>query len=129
MKKIVCLIAVFALLMPVVVLAKEAVNEEKSEESKMMSPEMGKFEKMCGPMMGKATMVAGQDGGVVVLIGNKLQKYDNALNLVKEVTIAMPMSGMMGDKQCPLMGGMMKGSAAEEAKETAEDEAKEKAAR
>jgi Na+/H+ antiporter NhaB len=43
------------------------------------------------PMMMKSmmekTMVATEDGGVVVLIGNKLLKYDKNLNLQKEVEI------------------------------------------
>lgn len=47
------------------------------------------------PMMGPKAMVASNDGGVIVLIGDKLQKYDKDLNLVKEVTIT-------GDKECPL---------------------------
>ena len=32
-------------------------------------------------------VVATSDGGVVVLTGGKLAKYDNSLNLVKEVEI------------------------------------------
>ena len=38
-------------------------------------------------MMGGSSMVATQDGGIIVLIGNKLLKYDKDLNLVKEVEI------------------------------------------
>lgn len=118
MKKIFCLMLALALLAPVIALAEEAVGKE--DAPMMTPPEMEKKCEcaMCGckmrcPMMGKATMVAGQDGGVIVLVGNKLQKYDNALNLVKEVTIAMPMPGLLGDKQCPIMPGMMKATADE----------------
>jgi hypothetical protein len=55
--------------------------------------------------MGKSSMVATQDGGVIVLVMNKLQKYDADLNLVKEVEIKMP---AMDKKQCPMMGMMGK---------------------
>ena len=41
-----------------------------------------------GQMMGiHPTVVATSDGGVVVLTGGKLAKYDNSLNLVKEVEL------------------------------------------
>ena len=41
-----------------------------------------------GMMMGMhPTVVATSDGGVVVLTGGKLTKYDNGLNLIKEVEI------------------------------------------
>ena len=40
------------------------------------------------PMMGMHPMVvATSDGGVVILTGKRLVKYDNALNLVKEVEL------------------------------------------
>jgi mono/diheme cytochrome c family protein len=42
---------------------------------------------MMGPMMSSASMVAGPDGGVFVLMGNELLKYDKDLNLVKKVEI------------------------------------------
>ena len=38
-------------------------------------------------MGGKPEMVASSDGGVIVLSGNKLYKYDKNLNLIKEVEI------------------------------------------
>ncbi len=59
---------------------------------------------MC-PMM-KASMVAAGDGGVIVLMGNKLMKYDADLNLIKEAEIKIDMKnmpGMMGGKNCPMM--------------------------
>ena len=65
-------------------------------------PGMGK---MCATMMGKAQMVATDEGGVIVLAGNKLMKYDADLNIVKEVEVKMPLSPMM-DKQCPMWGKM-----------------------
>ena len=45
----------------------------------------GKKMGMMGPKGGMhPTIVATSDGGVVVLMGNRLVKYDSALNLVKE---------------------------------------------
>ncbi len=71
----------------------------------MMDGGMMKMMKMMhahGMMMRSPTMVASNDGGVIVLSGNKLYKYDKSLNLVKEAEIKMDMSGgMMGG-----MGGM-----------------------
>lgn len=69
----------------------------------MAMPGMGK---MGCPMMGKAQMVATDEGGVIVLSGNKLIKYDADLNLVKEVEVPMP-APSMGGKQCPITGKMM----------------------
>jgi hypothetical protein len=48
---------------------------------------------MMGHMMTKQ-MVATSDGGVIVLVGNKIIKYDKNLNLVKETEIKMDMEGM-----------------------------------
>jgi mono/diheme cytochrome c family protein len=42
---------------------------------------------MMGSMMRSSSIVAGPDGGVVVLMGNELFKYDNELNLIKQVEI------------------------------------------
>lgn len=47
---------------------------------------------MCG-MMGK-TMVPSDDGGVIVMIGNKLYKYDKDLNLKKETEISVDYKNM-----------------------------------
>ncbi len=44
-----------------------------------------KMKHMMGMMGGKESLVATSDGGVVVLAGPKLIKYDKDLNLVKEV--------------------------------------------
>jgi len=59
--------------------------------SKMMdSPMRGMMMKSA---MGKV-MVATSDGGVVVLAGNKLMKFDKNLALTKEVEIKQDMEGM-----------------------------------
>lgn len=57
---------------------------------------------MMKSMMEKS-MVATQDGGVVVLIGNKLLKYDKNLNLQKEVEIKIDTVAMK-DKMMPMQG-------------------------
>jgi hypothetical protein len=40
------------------------------------------------------SMVATQDGGVVVMIGNKLYKYDQNLSLKKETQISVDYEGL-----------------------------------
>ena len=45
-------------------------------------------------MMMAKQMVATGDGGIIVLTGNKLLKYDKDLNLIKEVEIKMDMKMM-----------------------------------
>lgn len=55
---------------------------------------------MMGGMMGRAVVPV--DGGVVVMVGNKLQKYDKDLKLVKEVELKIDMQGMQ-----KMMQGMM----------------------
>jgi hypothetical protein len=74
---------------------------------------------MMGSMMSK-TIAPTEDGGVIVLAGDKLIKYDKDLNLVKEVKIEMNMEGMQKKmsqmmEECPMCkkgmmqgGGMMK---------------------
>jgi hypothetical protein len=113
MKKIIFAVLVLSLLIPVPAFAEETKKEEMPGMSmdKPMGMPMSGMEKMCGPMMGKAQMVATDEGGVIVLAGNKLMKYDADLNLIKEAEVKMPMGPMSG-KQCPMMGKMMEKSAA-----------------
>jgi hypothetical protein len=70
-------------------------------------------------MMAKQ-MVATSDGGVIILIGHKIIKYDKNLNLVKEAEIKMDMEemkeGMMEKKGHHHMGKCNKGDK-EEAKD------------
>lgn len=66
---------------------------------------------MMKSMMG-TSIVATSDGGVVVLDGNKLTKYDKDLNVVKEIEVKKDTEGMqkmmmdMKDK-CPMCQKMM----------------------
>lgn len=69
-----------------------------------------KMGKMCGMMMGKANMEVANDGSVIVLVGNKLMKYDADLNLVKEVEVKTP---AMDWKKCPRMKAMSEKGAVE----------------
>jgi len=72
-------------------------------DGSMDSTRMGARGCMCmmGPMMSKQ-MLLGRDGGVFIQIGNHLMKYDEKLNLVKDVTIQMDM-----DEMCKTMEEFM----------------------
>lgn len=92
MKKITALILVSSLLIPVSVPVfaqdmQDEGNAPQMAEQGMQDGGMkrgGKHRMMGG---GKETVVATSDGGVVILAGPKLIKYDKDLNLVKEVEI------------------------------------------
>ena len=65
--------------------------------------------------MMEKTVVATSDGGIVVVLGNKITKYDKDLNVLKEIEIKMDRENMKKDmddmmKMCPMMGGMDKQS-------------------
>ena len=66
-----------------------------------------------GNMMGRI-MIATSDGGVIVMMLNKLYKYDKDLNLVKEAEIPLDIDHvkkmMMEMKEIRTMGGMKKDS-------------------
>ncbi|MGD9015021.1 MAG: hypothetical protein PVI33_03250 [Candidatus Omnitrophota bacterium] len=49
---------------------------------------------MIKEMLMKKHMVALEDGGIVVMVGNKLIKYDKDLNLMKEVELEMDFEAM-----------------------------------
>jgi hypothetical protein len=69
----------------------------------MMQPGMGRM------MVGQRTMISSGDGGVIVMVGNRLLKYDRNLNLKKEVMIKMDMPGGMMGKAGMNKPGMMPG--------------------
>ena len=107
MKKIVLALLVLSLLIPAAAFAEETKKDEMPGMGMphgmgmgMGMPMPGMGQKDCG--MGKAQMVATDEGGVFVLVGNKLTKYDADLNVVKEIELKMP--APMGGKQCPMMG-------------------------
>ncbi|MGA2775785.1 MAG: hypothetical protein ABSE81_06995 [Candidatus Omnitrophota bacterium] len=65
---------------------KELTIEEKTNEKQIEKERMGG---MVMQMMGtiQKQIVATNDGGVIVMAGNKLFKYDKDLNFVKEVEL------------------------------------------
>ncbi len=92
--------------------------KDKDSNTSMGKGMMGdkKMGMMMGPMMMKMmekSVVATSDGGIVVLAGNKITKYDKDLNVVKEAEIKVDMDAMqkqMSDmmKMCPMMKEGMK---------------------
>ena len=73
-------------------------------QGKMKDGKMDQKRAMMMKRMMKPTLVATSDGGVVVVTGNKITKYDQDLNLVKEADLKMdPMGMMMNMKNCPMM--------------------------
>jgi len=100
------------------------VSADSGMMPKCMMMQQGQREGMQPmPCMMKSMMeksvVATEDGGVIVLIGNKLLKYDKDLNLQKEVEIKIDMAAMK-EKMMPMQGkdmqpgGMMQGETKEE---------------
>ena len=91
MKKTEILIVVFSFGMALSFGASVFAQEDmqgmgnESERSQTMGGGQGKG-KMMG-MMHKDSMIATSDGGVIVMSGPRLIKYDSALNLVKEVEL------------------------------------------
>ncbi len=108
-----------AVITAVIVLTISGLALAQMDKGKDMTGDKGKG--MMG-MMGMGSMmqsmmqksvVATSDGGIIVVTGNKITKYDKDLNVVKEVELKMDMEGMhkqMMDmmQNCPMMGkGMM----------------------
>jgi hypothetical protein len=67
-------------------------NDMMMQKGMMGKEMMGQQHGMVGmhPMSGmmcSSSLVATQDGGVIVLVGDKLLKYDKDLNLVKEAEL------------------------------------------
>ncbi len=84
--------------------------------SRNMMPMMrGMMAQRMANSMTQEALVATSDGGVVVLAGGKLMKYDSALNLVKEVEVKVDYKGMqqrmekMMESMPMMQGGMMRG--------------------
>ena len=88
---------IFIALMALLIDPALAFSQEKSpvmDKSMEMGKGMGMgckcgMDCKCGKMgmMMQKQMIATSDGGVIVLAGNKLYKYDKNLNLVKETEI------------------------------------------
>jgi hypothetical protein len=123
MKKtmIVVVIAALVAIGSYVVFAKEHTggmmdSNDMMMQKRMMGKEMMGQQGMMGmhPMSGMmcgSSMVATQDGGVAVLMGYKLLKYDKDLNLVKQVEIKIDWENwqkMMMPHRNMMMGGQSK---------------------
>jgi hypothetical protein len=70
---------------------------------------------MCQMMMMKPIVIATSDGGVVVLMGNKLTKFDSSMRPIGEAKIKMDFEGMEKPtlppgKECPMHKSMMQKS-------------------
>lgn len=77
-------------------------KEEKGSKRGSMKDKKFMHCMMMKKMMSKK-MVASGDGGVIVLVGNKLLKYDKDLNLVKEAEIKIDMEAYKAKmKECYL---------------------------
>jgi hypothetical protein len=70
------------------------MSKDMQQGHKMCKEKMQGMGHCCEMMMSKS-LVATKDGGVVVLLGNKLFKYDKDLVLQKEVEIKCLKSGKM----------------------------------
>ena len=55
-----------------------------------------------GGMHQSPSLIATSDGGVVILMGGKLAKYDKELNLVKEVEMKKPSMPPKEDGEMPV---------------------------
>ena len=84
---------------------------------------MGKMRGMMMHGMMKVSMVATPDGGVIVLSGHTLTKYDKNLNVVKEVELKC----CEGMEKCPMMGKGMKDDGDDDEDDASQGSAQEKA--
>ena len=84
-------------------------KEEMKQKKEMKCPMHPRME--MGSMMGKK-VIATSDGGIVVMICNKLYKYDKDLNLKKEVEVPLDIDHMkkmrMKMKEMGMMEEMQK---------------------
>jgi hypothetical protein len=100
-KGILLIIAVLVLSVPGLAFAQmekeEGVMEHKGMEHGMMK---GGMLKAVHPMMGPL-VVPTADGGVVVVTGNKMTKYDQDLDVIGRAEIAIDMEAMK--KGCPML--------------------------
>ena len=92
MKKVICVVMLVAFFMavPGISFAEHSTETEgsmKHHKDMKRGGTKGMSGMMMKDMMGKEIVASG-DGGVIVLVGNKLLKYDKDLNLVKEVRLS-----------------------------------------
>ena len=90
---------------------KEGMMGKGMMDGEMMGCKMMGMCPMMNSMM-ERSVVATSDGGVIVVMGNKLTKYDKDLNVVKELELKTDMEGMQKMMEnmkvtCPMMKSMM----------------------
>lgn len=118
MKKVIVIACVVAFVIGITVISfaqdadKPMMGKGMMGKGMMMKGGMMGMCPMHGMMMGKGGMVATPEGGVIVMAGNKLYKYDKDLNLVKEAEVKMDMAAtqrMMSEMKqgCPMCQEMM----------------------
>jgi hypothetical protein len=93
------------------VMMKEGMMGKGMMDGEMMGCKMMGMCPMMNSMMERSVVVT-SDGGVIVVMGNKLTKYDKDLNVVKEVELKTDMEGMQKMMEnmkvtCPMMKSMM----------------------
>lgn len=104
MKKTALIIALAGLVLASFAQGYGQMEGQMMGQEQMMGKEgkgpMGGMQSDFGMMgaMRSGQMIATSDGGVIVMMGNKLYKYDKDLNLKKEVEIKIDMKGMPGSK-------------------------------
>ncbi len=121
MKKVTVLTAVLTALIGISVVSLSFAEDTMGKDGKSMM--MGKKDMMGKGMMGcmttkgmmGKTVTPTSDGGVVVLAGNQLFKYDKGLKLVNKAEVPVDMDMMQKDmmgmmKMCPMMKDGMMGS-------------------
>lgn len=103
----------FILVMTMVFLAAgvSLVSAEEKADGAKDHHKWGKMGMEHGMMMKmmEKTVVATSDGGIVIVAGNKISKYDKNLNLVKEIELKMDMECLQKSMHemkamCPMMG-------------------------
>ena len=102
---------VLGLLAPAVPVTAQEQGSSAAAAPQAQMQKMWSRVKGC-PYCTAVKMVATEDGGVVVLAGDRLLKYDKDLNLIKKVTVDVKPSAMCPWKGRKGSGGgmMMKGS-------------------
>lgn len=110
MKNLIALCCMISLAFCFIIVAQPQENTDTSGGNGMGNMRMNKDGAGCGMMMqmmsGPRAAFATEDGGIIIVTGNKIQKYDKDLKLKKEVEIkadSAAMKKMM--QQCPRMKG------------------------
>ncbi len=114
MKKVLFVIVAVVLLASIIAIssARERHQAGKMDHKWKMAP-MCPVHRMTAQSMFARSITATEDGGVVVLAGNMLMKFDENLNFVKEVQIKIDTEAIQKDikemmEKCPMRKAMIK---------------------